>query len=61
MTVCRTGKKYELPKAQLVLADLPYQLGINAFALRNVDIFAEAELEDKQLARKQKMLEFGGV
>lgn len=29
--------------------------------LRNVDIFAEAELEDKQLARKQKMLEFGGV
>ena len=25
-------KKYELPKAQLVLADLPYQLGINAFA-----------------------------
>lgn len=52
MTVCRTGKKYELPKAQLVLADLPYQLGINAFALRNVDIFAEAELEDKQLARK---------
>lgn len=29
--------------------------------LRNVDIFAEAELEAKQLARKQKMLEFGGV
>ena len=29
--------------------------------LRNADIFAEAELEDKQLARKQKMLEFGGV
>ena len=25
-------KKYELPKAQLVLADLPYQLGVNAFA-----------------------------
>lgn len=29
--------------------------------LRNADIFAEAELEAKQLARKQKMLEFGGV
>lgn len=44
-------KKYELPKAQ-------YE---KLLPLRNVDIFAEAELEDKQLARKQKMLEFGGV
>lgn len=46
MTVCRTGKNMFYEKI------LP---------LRNVDIFAEAELEDKQLARKQKMLEFGGV
>lgn len=46
-------KRYSIPKAQLVIADIPYNLGNNAYA-SNPDWYKGGKLQTASLKRQAK-------
>lgn len=46
-------KKYNIPKAQLVIADIPYNLGNNAYASRN-DWYVDGDLKNGESEKANK-------
>jgi site-specific DNA-methyltransferase (adenine-specific) len=47
-------KRYTIPKAQLVIADIPYNIGINAYA-SNPQWYKDGDMQNGQseMAKKQ--------
>ena len=38
-------KKYNIPKAQLVIADIPYNIGTNAYSAKDIEVITPEQYE----------------